>query len=578
MTAAAPVKNPSASKAWLRALEMTAKIEDAPTRTFPAVIEELGTRFGDAPALIGTHETLSHAQLAARANRYARWALAQNVAKGDVVCLLMPSSPDYLAAWLGITRIGGIAALINTNLKGEALEHCIRVAAPKHIIVAEEMAALLEPLPAQVWRHGTAFSALIDNFNGGALRDGEKRDVTLNDRALLIYTSGTTGLPKAAHVSHRRVMSWTHWFAGMTGAGADDRLYNCLPMYHSVGGVVASGAVLLGGGAVIVREKFSASRFWADVAESGATIFQYIGELCRYLLASDAEVPPHKLRLAVGNGLSGDVWQAFQNRFAMPQILEFYAATEGNFSLYNAEGKAGAIGRIPPFLAHRFPTAIVRFDDDTGAPARGPDGLCIAVTRGEAGEAIGKIAGGAARFEGYTDAAATEKKILRDVFTPGDAWVRSGDLMRQDAQGFFYFVDRIGDTFRWKGENVATTEVAAAVQSAPGVIAANIYGVAVPGHSGKCGMAALEVSGDFDLAAFRAHVAIRLPAYARPVFLRIVDSLAITETFKQKKNALAQDGFDPAAIFDPLFAESGTEYEPLDAAHYARINSGLMRL
>lgn len=580
MTAAAPlpVKNPSASKAWLRALEMTAKIEDAPTRTFAVVIEELGARFGDAPALIGATETLSHAQLAARANRYARWALSQGIARGDVVCLLMPSSPDYLAAWLGITRIGGIAALINTNLAGDALEHCIRVAAPKHLVVAGEMAEVLPHLTAQVWRHGPAFSQLIDSFDSSALRDEEKRDVTLNDRALLIYTSGTTGLPKAAHVSHRRVMSWTHWFAGMTGAGADDRLYNCLPMYHSVGGVVASGAVLLGGGAVIVREKFSASRFWADVADSGATLFQYIGELCRYLLASDAETPPHKLRLAVGNGLSGDVWQAFQDRFAIPQILEFYAATEGNFSLYNAEGKAGAIGRIPPFLAHRFPTAIVKFDDELGAPARGPDGLCIAVARGENGEAIGKIAGGAARFEGYTDPAATEKKILRDVFAPGDAWVRSGDLMRQDAQGFFYFVDRIGDTFRWKGENVATTEVAAAVQSAPGVIAANIYGVAVPGHSGKCGMAALEVSQDFDLLAFRAHVAIRLPAYARPVFLRIVNSLAITETFKQKKSVLAQEAFDPAITADTLFVESGTGYVPLDAALYARISSGLMRL
>jgi fatty-acyl-CoA synthase len=576
--AASPSKNPSASKAWLRALEMTARIEDAPRRTFAVVVEELGARFGDAPALIGLAETLSHAGLAARANRYARWALAQGVAKDDVICLMLPSSPDYLAAWLGITRIGGIAALINTNLAGAALDHCIKVAAPGHIIVAEEMAMGLPATSAQVWPHGAAFAQMIGSFDGGPLRDDEKRDVTLNDRALLIYTSGTTGLPKAAHVSHRRVMSWTHWFAGMTGAGADDRLYNCLPMYHSVGGVVASGAVLLGGGAVIVREKFSASRFWDDVAASGATIFQYIGELCRYLLASDAEAPTHRLRLAVGNGLSGDVWQAFQNRFAIPQILEFYAATEGNFSLYNAEGKAGAIGRIPPFLAHRFPTAIVKFDDALGAPVRGPDGLCIAVARGESGEAIGKIAGGAARFEGYTDAAATEKKILRDVFVPGDAWVRSGDLMRQDAQGFFYFVDRIGDTFRWKGENVATTEVAAAAASAPGVVAANIYGVAVPGHSGKCGMAALEVSGDFDLAAFRSHIAIRLPAYARPVFLRIVASLAITETFKQKKHALAQDGFDPAAIADPLLVEDGTGYVPLDGALYARISSGLMRL
>jgi len=565
-------KDTSASKAWLRALEMTARLEDAPSRTFPAVIEELGARFGDAPALIGPQYIFSHVQLAARANKVARWALAQGIQKGDTVCLLLSNSPDYLAIWLGITRIGGIAALLNTNLKADALDHCITVAAPKHIIAAQDKAESLATT-AQVWRHGEAFSQLIDSFSGETLGEAETRDVTLNDRALLIYTSGTTGLPKAAHVSHRRVMSWTHWFAGMTGAGADDRLYNCLPMYHSVGGVVASGAVLLGGGAVILREKFSARAFWRDVADSGATIFQYIGELCRYLLAAEGDVPEHRLRLAVGNGLSGDVWEAFQTRFAIPRILEFYAATEGNFSLYNAEGKTGAIGRIPPFLAHRFPTAIVKFDHASGAPARGLDGLCIAVARGEAGEAIGKIADGAARFEGYTDAAATAKKIK-----PGDAWVRSGDLMRQDAQGFFYFVDRIGDTFRWKGENVATTEVAAAVSSASGVKAANVYGVAVAGHSGKCGMAALEVGPGFDLAAFRAHCAARLPAYAQPVFLRIVDSLAITETFKQKKQTLALDGFDPANITDPLYADWGEGYAPLDAETYARISSGLIRL
>jgi fatty-acyl-CoA synthase len=580
MTLAAPTlkKEASASKAWLRALEMTAKIEDAPARTFPVVVEALGARFGDAPALIGAKRSYSHAQLAARANRVARWALAENIGKGDVVCILMPNCPDYLALWLGITRIGGIAALLNTNLKGEALAHCIKVAVPSHIVMAPELAESLGEQTAQLWWPGDAFDALLDTFSGAPLAADEQRDVTLNDRALLIYTSGTTGLPKAAHVSHRRVMSWTHWFAGMTGAQSHDRLYNCLPMYHSVGGVVASGAVLLVGGAVILREKFSARAFWGDVADSGATIFQYIGELCRYLLASEGPVPAHQLRLALGNGLSGDVWETFQQRFAIQQVLEFYAATEGNFSLYNAEGKPGAIGRIPPFLAHRFPTAIVKFDPAADAPARGPDGLCVAVTRGETGEAIGKIAGGAARFEGYTDAAASEKKILRDVFAPGDAWVRSGDLMRQDAQGFFYFVDRIGDTFRWKGENVATTEVAAAVAGAPGVKAANIYGVAVPGHSGKAGMAALEVETGFDLDAFRAHVAIRLPAYARPIFLRIVESLAITETFKQKKHGLAQDGFNPYASNDALYADNGQGYVSLDEALYARISSGLMRL
>ncbi len=329
---------------------------------------------------------------------------------------------------------------------------------------------------------------------------------------------------------------------------------------------------------MILREKFSATSFWHDVACSGATIFQYIGELCRYLLAGQDEVPAHSLRLAVGNGLSGDVWEAFQGRFSIPKILEFYAATEGNFSLYNVEGKAGSIGRIPDFLAHRLPTAIVKYHAGTSLPVRGADGLCIPVAHGETGEAIGKIAGGLARFEGYTDAIATEKKILRDVFKPGDAWLRSGDLMRQDAQGFFYFMDRIGDTFRWKGENVATTEVAAAASRAPCVQAASIYGVAVKGHDGRCGMAALEVEDGFDLEAFRTHMAARLPGYARPVFLRIVSSLAVTQTFKQNKQHLAQDGFDPAVIADPLYADCRDGYVPLDADLYARINCGLIRL
>jgi fatty-acyl-CoA synthase len=570
-------KEPSASKAWLRALELTARIEDLPLRTFPAVVAELGARHGAAPALIGPDETLSHAGLAARANRVSRWARAQGIAKGDTVCLFLPNSPDYLALWLGLTRIGAVAALLNINLRGAGLSHCIAVSGAGHIIAAESLADALDgaTLPPTHWWQD-ALRQVLDGFDDAPLAPHEQSDVTLNDPALLIYTSGTTGLPKAAHVSHRRVMSWTHWFAGLTNAGPDDRLYNCLPMYHSVGGVVASGAVLVAGGAVICREKFSASRFWQDVADTGATIFQYIGELCRYLLAGSGDVPAHRLRLAVGNGLSADVWEAFQARCAIPQILEFYAATEGNFSLYNVEGKPGAIGRIPGFLAHRFPTALIRMDGET--PVRGPNGLCQAVSRGEAGEAIGKIAGGAAQFEGYTDAGATEKKILRDVFAPGDAWVRSGDLMRQDAQGFFYFVDRIGDTFRWKGENVATTEVAAAAASAPGVAAANVYGVAVPGQDGEAGMAALEVTGAFDLAAFHAHIAVRLPPYARPLFLRIVGSLAITETFKQKKHLLARDGFDPAVIADPLYADLDGHYVALDAALYARISTGLIRL
>jgi fatty-acyl-CoA synthase len=580
MTAAASSasSNRAASQAWLDALEMTGSIDIQPERTFPRVVDELGDQFAQSPALLSSGGNFSHAELAARARRYARWALARNLAKGEVVALLMPNRAEYLACWLGITRVGGVVALINTNLGGEALAHCLKVANPRHILVAEELAPNLASVAteAPVWRLDAEFLRSLAALPDAPLSASEERSVTLADPALLIYTSGTTGLPKAAFVSHHRIMMWTHWFAGMMGARSDDRLYNCLPMYHSVGGVVASGAVLLKGGAVIVREKFSARTFWKDIAENGATIFQYIGELCRYLLKSEAGPGDHKLRLACGNGLSADVWDAFQARFKIPRILEFYAATEGNFSLYNAEGKPGSIGRIPPFLRHRFGVALIRRDAD-GEPLRDADGFCRRVETGEAGEAVGRIANGAARFEGYSDQAATERKILRHVFKPGDAYVRTGDLMRQDAQGFFYFVDRLGDTFRWKGENVATTEVAAALTAYPGIVTATVYGVRVPGADGKAGMAALQTDAQFNLEGLYAHLQALLPDYARPLFLRLVPSLALTETFKQKKGDLARDGFDPGRIADPLYADPGDGYVALDVALYDRISSGLVR-
>ena len=577
-----PPSSPSdrgASKAWLAALEMTAAIDAQPRHIFPRVVDQLGDKFATSPALFGPDGNLGHGELAARSRQVARWAEMQGLVKGEVVALLMPNRADYLAIWLGITRAGGVVALININLTGGALAHCLKIANPRHIIAAESLAASLSSLDisARLWRYEADLAPALLAQSGTPFAAGEEREVTLADPALLIYTSGTTGLPKAAFVSHHRIMMWTHWFAGLMQAQPSDRLYNCLPMYHSVGGVVASGAVLLKGGAVILREKFSARAFWDDVADSGATIFQYIGELCRYLLKVPGEPRTHGLRLACGNGLSADVWESFQARFHIPKILEFYAATEGNFSLYNAEGKPGAIGRIPPFLRHRFGVALVRRGAD-GEPLRNTEGFCAKVETGEAGEAIGRIAGGAARFEGYSDQAATAKKILRDVFEKGDAYVRTGDLMRQDAQGFFYFVDRLGDTFRWKGENVATTEVAAALTAYPGVAAANVYGVAVPGADGKAGMAALEASQDFDIAGLKTHLKARLPDYARPIFVRLVDTLAATETFKQKKGELAADGFDPARVNGPLYADLGDGYVALDEALHARIHSGAIRL
>jgi len=273
----------------------------------------------------------------------------------------------------------------------------------------------------------------------------------------------------------------------------------------------------------------------------------------------------------------------FQSRFAIPRILEFYAATEGNFSLHNVEGKVGAIGRIPPLLAHRFPAAIVKVDADSGVPLRDENGLCFACGRNEIGEAVGRIGTadeGGGRFEGYTDKAETEKKVLRDVFAEGDAWFRTGDLMRLDEQGFFHFVDRVGDTFRWKGENVATSEVNEAIRECEGVLDATTYGVEIPGHDGRAGMAAIVIGEDFDFKILTDHLARRLPPYAHPLFLRICASLDSTETFKQKKQVLMREGFDLVAVGEPLYhrePKSGA-YLPLTAEVLAHIGSGAIRL
>ena len=396
----------------------------------------------------------------------------------------------------------------------------------------------------------------------GPLSGSESPRVTIDDRALYIYTSGTTGLPKAANISHARLLQWSLWFAGMMDTRTDDRMYNCLPMYHSVGGVLATGAVLAGGGSVVVRESFSARQFWPDVVRWDCTLVQYIGELCRYLVNADVnpQETAHRIRMCCGNGLRPDVWGPFKDRFRIPHILEFYAATEGNVSMFNVEGKPGAIGRVPPFLAHRFPTALIKLDVEAEQPVRNDQGWCIRCGVNEVGEAIGPLledrsnVGG--RFEGYTSREASEKKILRDVFKPGDAWFRTGDLLRKDEKGYFYFVDRIGDTFRWKGENVATSEVSEALCTFPGITQANVYGVTIPRTDGRAGMAAIVASQELDLAALRSYLSDRLPGYARPLFLRISREFETTATFKFMKGDLVRQGFDPKQSPDPVYVDN----------------------
>jgi len=586
----------SPAKAWLRALEMTAPIARNRYRTLPTVIEEVAARMGDAPALLSDSESLTYSALMQRANQYARWALQQGLAKDDVVCLLMTNRPEYFAAWLGITSVGGVVSLLNTNLVGASLAHCIRIVSPKQIVVSAEFVdTLTEILPQldaipAIWTHGrdnAPFPRIdreIERYSGEPLGSSERRSPAIEDLALYIYTSGTTGLPKAAKVSHVRVMQWSHWFAGMMDVQPIDRMYNCLPMYHSVGGVQAIGAMLAAGGSVVVREKFSARQFWDDVVRWDCTLFQYIGELCRYLLHAEfsANETQHRIRLACGNGLAAEIWDGFKQRFRIPQFLEFYAATEGNVSLFNIRGKRGAIGHIPPYLTHRFSPLLVVTDIETTDPARNELGLCIPCASNQVGEALGQIVDDASnsgsRFEGYTSAEASEKKILRDVMEPGDRWFRTGDLMRRDEKGYYYFVDRIGDTFRRKGENVATSEVAEVICGFSGVQHANVYGVAVPGVEGRVGMATLVIDQVLDMTGLRKHLAGRLPAYARPAFLRIREQVDLTGTFKYSKTDLVREGYDPQACADLLYFDNADEFIPLDKELYERIQGGEFRL
>jgi fatty-acyl-CoA synthase len=582
----------------LRSLRMTTHIAKHPTRLFPDVIAELAVRYGDAPALISHREQFTYRQLYERSNRYSRWALSENLQKDDTICLLMPNRPEYLATWIGITRVGGVVALLNTNLIGPSLAHCIDIVTPKHVIVAAE---LIEPLLAvlpslkckpKIWIHGDTaqdfprIDRAVENFPAGALSAIERRPLTIEDHALYIYTSGTTGMPKAANVNHYRVMLACFGFAGVMGTRRSDRMYNCLPMYHTVGGLCATGSLLVQGGSVVIRERFSAREFWDDIVRNDCTLVQYIGELCRYLVNS----PPHpnetkhRLRLACGNGLRPDIWGEFKTRFKIPLVLEFYAATEGNVMMFNFEGKPGAIGRIPWFIENRFPVALVRFDVEKEQPIRNAEGFCIKCDPDEIGEAVGKIVNDpekpSGRFEGYARKEESEKKILRNVFERGDAWFRTGDLMRKDDNGYFFFADRIGDTFRWKGENVSTTEVTEAINTFPGVTDANVYGVGVSGQEGRAGMAAIVCASTCDLPALYKHLADHLPDYARPVFLRIRNNIETTATFKQKKLDLVAEGYDPSRISDPLYFNDWAmrAFVPLNKAHYDRINSGQIRL
>ncbi len=581
----------------VRMLAVLRRVRPQAEISFADFVDAVVARAPERPALISDAGTLRWHELDAAANRVADWARQQGLGRGDVVALSMENRPEYLVSWLGLARIGAVTALLNTQLVGERLAHCLREAGPRHWIVGAELAdACASALPhldapPRLWRSGAGagcealagaddLDAALSRASAAPLEPGVRAGLRASDELFYIYTSGTTGLPKAARFSHLRGILTALAAAKAQRLGARDRVYVPLPLYHTAGGVMAAGGALFAGAALVIARRFSARRFWSDCVRHEVTAFQYIGELCRYLLNAPEhpDEQRHRVRVCMGNGLRPEVWPRFQQRFRIPRVVEFYGATEGNVVLVNFEGRVGSIGRLPGWLRRMGGIELLRFDVAREQVVRGADGLCIRCEPGEVGEAVGRISA-LARFEGYTNREATERKILRDVFRAGDAYYRTGDLLRRDAGDWFYFVDRVGDTFRWKGENVSTGEVAQVLGAVPGVLEANVYGVAVPDAEGRAGMAALVVAADFDLDALAERVDAELAAYARPLFLRILPEMDLTATFKQRKVELVREGFDPS-VPDPLYFRHPEKrrYVPLDRALHESIAAGEIRL
>lgn len=518
--------------------------------------------------------------------------------EGDTVALFLGNEPDFVWIWLALWKLGCTAALLNSNIRAKSLLHCFTCCGAKTLITGadlqeavEEVLPVLKQQEVRVFQLGEnrrrdGIENLSEKINAASdeqLPRSLRSKVTMKTPALYIYTSGTTGLPKAAVINHERV-----WLASflqrMSGVQSDDVIYMCLPLYHTAGFLMGLTGAIERGITVVLKRKFSASQFWNDCRNYNVTVIQYIGEIMRYLCNTPKTDRDrmHNVRLALGNGLRSDTWAEFLQRFGDVRICECYGATEGNVGLVNYVGKIGSIGRVNAILKRLTCYAFIKYDAERDEPVRDAQGYCVEVDTGETGLLVAKITK-VAPFSGYANnKQQTEKKKLLNVFEKGDFYFNTGDLMKVDAQGFVYFQDRIGDTFRWKGENVATTEVADILLMMDFMEEANVYGVKVAGHEGRIGMAAitLKEGRGFDCFAAYKHFESFLPAYARPCFIRIQDTLDITGTYKQMKVKLAEEGFDPSTIRDKLYFldDKKKTYVPMMQDMFNSINSGQLRL
>ncbi|XP_028297180.1 very long-chain acyl-CoA synthetase-like [Gouania willdenowi] len=548
--------------------------------------------------LVFEESSFTYSQADRESNKTARALLTHTVLKqGDTVALLLGNEPMYIWIWLGLCKLGCTAALLNNNIRSKSLLHCFSCCDAKVLVAGADLQAAVEEVLPVLKEKGIrvfilsehceveGIESLLDKIqltSDEPLSRRLRSNVTIKSPALYIYTSGTTGLPKAAVVTHQRM-----WMACclqfIAGVRSDDVIYVYLPLYHTSAFLMGLGGAIERGITVVLRRKFSVSNYWDDCRKYNVTVIQYIGEIMRYLCNTPKKHndKDHKVRVALGNGIRGDTWAHFLERFGNIHVCECYGATEGNVGFINYIGKVGAIGRVHFLHKRTHPYAFIRYDTEKEEPVRDSRGLCIQVPVGETGLFVGKI-GQRTPFIGYSkNNQQTEKKKLRDVLVKGDLYFNSGDLLKVDEEGFVYFQDRIGDTFRWKGENVATTEVADHLLMVDFVEEANVYGVTVPGHEGRIGMAALKLKEnmDFDSNALHQHVKNSLPSYARPRFIRIQDELAVTGTFKQMKVKLAEEGFNPALITGPLFfLQDNKGYVPMTEDIFNSITEGTVRL
>ncbi|KAJ8384630.1 hypothetical protein AAFF_G00199620 [Aldrovandia affinis] len=563
--------------------------------TIPSIFSQTVALHPDKPALVceATGHTWTFSQLDQMSNAVAHWVLGQGWASGDVVALFMESRPLLVALWLGMAKVGVEAALINFNLRRDSLAHCVGVSGCRAIVFGAELVDAVAEVSGSLDRSMVRFctgeltperlaalsACALDPLLYSAPRLAPPTTAnkkSFNDRLFYIYTSGTTGLPKAAIIVHSRYFRIAAFGYHAFRMRRDDIIYNCLPLYHSAGNIMGVGQCLLYGLTVVVKRKFSASRFWEDCVKHNCTVVQYIGEVCRYLLSQPVRPSEtaHRVRLAVGNGLRPIVWEAFMKRFRVAHIGEFYGATECNCSIANMDGKVGACGFNSRILPSVYPVRLVRVEEESMELVRDRAGLCVPCQPGELGLLVGRInqQDPLRRYDGYANHDSNSKKIAQNVFRKGDSAYLSGDVMLMDELGYLYFRDRSGDTFRWRGENVSTTEVEGTLSTVLGQTDVAVYGVPVPGVEGKAGMAAIAFgAGHFDCDSFLWKVQQALPPYAQPVFLRISPQVDTTGTFKIKKTRLQKEGFDPRHSTDRIYFLNSR------AGHYEAVNDDLFR-